>query len=115
AQKKADDIAFTVDQRCAEIIAANAEKIEEEKKTLVSLRKMSSDFRDSLYSQYLTHVKMIKEMELPDPEKVDGDLKTAVEMEKAAMENLDPKKEVYDAAQRPVDEENSSSSDPAIG
>ena len=112
AQKKADDIAFTVDRRCAEVIAANAQKIEEEKKNLASLRRMASDFRDSLYSQYLTHVKLIKEMEIPDPEKVDADLKNAAEMKETAMENLDPKKEVYEAAQKPVEEASSDPDEP---
>lgn len=104
AQKKADDVAFTVDKRCAEIIAENAKKIDEQKETLAALRKMSANFRDSLYNQYLTHVKLIKEMELPDPERVEADLKSELEMKNAAMENLDPKKEVYQAAQKPVED-----------
>lgn len=112
AQKKADDIAFTVDQRCKEVIKKNALKLEEEKKLLIKLREMSNGFRDRLYDQYLEHVKLIRDMDLPEPEKVDEDLISAVKMEKDAMDSLNPKQEVYDAAQKPIEEQKSSGIDP---
>ena len=98
ARKKADDIVFTVEDRCKKVLEENEQKIRQEKETLASLRKMALDFQEKLYSQYLTHVKLIKEMDLPTPENVDQDLIQETEMAKRAMEELEPQKEVMEAS-----------------
>lgn len=98
ARKKADDIVFTVEDRCKKVLEENEQKIRQEKETLASLRKMALDFQEKLYSQYLTHVKLIKEMDLPTPENVDQDLIQETEIAKRAMEELEPQKEVMEAS-----------------
>ena len=99
ARKKADDIVFTVEERCQKVLEENRLKLEEEKKTLSSTREMALEFRDRLYSQYLTHVKLIKDMDLPTPESVDTDLIAFEEMKAQAMEGLSPKEEVMKASE----------------
>ncbi len=99
ARKKADDIVFTVEERCKEVLEENNRKLEEEKKRLSDMRAMALEFRDKLYSQYLTHVKLIKEMDLPSPDRVDADLTAFNEMQEKAMDGLSPKEEVMKASQ----------------
>ena len=104
ARKKADEIVFTIEDRCKEVLEENTAKLEEEKKRLAELRKLSLDFRNSLYSQYLEHVKSVRDMPLPSPETVDEDLNTALAMKVRAMDGLEPKKQVYEASEAATEE-----------
>ena len=104
ARKKADEIVFTIEDRCKEVLEENTAKLEEEKKRLAELRKLSLDFRNSLYSQYLEHVKSVRDMPLPSPETVDEDLNTALAMRVRAMDGLEPKKQVYEASEAATEE-----------
>ena len=103
ARKKADDIVFTVEDRCRMILEDNNKKLEEEKRNLANMREMALEFRDRLYSQYLTHVKLIKEMELPSPDTIDTDLISFEDMKSRAMEGLSPKEEVMTASETSAD------------
>lgn len=107
ARKKADEIVFTIEDRCKQVLDENTEKLETEKKRLAELRKLSLDFRNSLYSQYLEHVKTVRDMPLPSPETVDEDLNTALAMRVRAMDGLEPKKQVYEASEASVEESES--------
>ena len=99
ARKKADDIVFTIEERCKKTLEENDQKIEKQKEELRLLRRMATEFKDRLYSQYLTHVKLIQEMELPSPEAVDEDLINAAKMNEVAMEGLSPREEVMKASE----------------
>lgn len=104
ARKKADEIVFTVEDRCKQVLDENTEKLETEKKRLAELRKLSIDFRNSLYSQYLEHVKTVRDMPLPSPETVEEDLNTALAMKVRAMDGLEPQKQVYEASEAALNE-----------
>ncbi len=99
ARKKADDIVFTIEDRCKDVLADNEKRLDEQKEQLRLLRSMARDFRDKLYSQYLEHVKLIKEMQLPSPDMVDEDLINAKKMTEASMEGLSPRRQVMEASE----------------
>lgn len=62
AASKEDDLK----ERCDQIIADAKEKVALEKENMAQLRKMALDFQHKLYSDYVKHVEMIKEMKLDD-------------------------------------------------
>jgi cell division initiation protein len=72
--------------RCDEIIAEAKEKVQEEKENIARLRKTAIDFQHQLYSEYVKHVEMIKNMKLE--ESVDAEMSDAEEQNLLDAKNL---------------------------
>ena len=69
AQEKTKDLA----DRCERIIADAKEKVAAEKENFIRLRKIALDFQHKLYSEYVDHVQMIRDMKLdnlPDNDEI---------------------------------------------
>jgi len=85
AKKEADSTLASVSERCEEMIAETKEKVRAEKEKLVILSQEAENFRESLYTQYLDHIKFIKQLDITRFDKVDDIVISDEEIEKRAI------------------------------
>jgi len=78
AKKEAKGIIDGAKDKCQSKIEEAEQNILESNKEIERLKKLSEEYRASLYNQYLEHIKLLKSMDLSFPSSVDGELKESV-------------------------------------
>lgn len=66
AKKEAKEKISALENRCDEIVADAKAKVEKEKENIAALRKSAIDFQHKLYSEYVKHVEMLKDMKIDE-------------------------------------------------
>lgn len=66
AKKEASEKTAALESRCDEIVADAKAKVEAEKENIATLRKSAIEFQHRLYTEYIKHVEMIKDMKIDE-------------------------------------------------
>lgn len=66
AKKEASEKTAALEAKCDQIVANAKAKVELEKENIATLRKSAIDFQHKLYSEYIKHVEMIKDMKIDE-------------------------------------------------
>lgn len=78
AKSEADKIIASVDEICRERVAEAEQKIIDSKKEAEEIKALSEDFKNSLYAQYVEHIKTLKALEVKPIETSEGDFQEEV-------------------------------------
>lgn len=78
AKKEAKAIIEGAKEKCQDKIDEAENSIKESNNEIERLKKLSEDYRASLYNQYLEHIKFLKSMDLSFPSAADGELKEKI-------------------------------------
>ena len=94
ANLRAERILTSVKTRCAEEISAAQRRVEEEQAALAKMRDAVVAFRDSIYAEYMEHIKQLEKIqkraaELAEPVDISGTVTTKLASDMRAWEETD--------------------------
>lgn len=90
AKKEAKEKISALENRCDEIVADAKAKVEKEKENIATLRKSAIDFQHKLYSEYIKHVEMIKDMKIDEMTGEENFKEEDEAFENAKVDTLNP-------------------------
>jgi len=85
ANREASALLSSANEKCAAIVEEAKRKVGEERKKILVIGDVASEFKDRLYDQYIEHIKLLKDMDITVPENIDEHMITDAQIKKKIL------------------------------